>query len=114
MQYRPQIVLVSNGFDGHHLDPISSLQLTAGTYGRIIKTAMELANELCGGRLVVTLEGGYSLDALPRCILSVLSQMTGVRLDVNDPQPTPDARVRTFVDRLLADVKRIQSDYWNL
>ena len=113
-QYRPQIVLVSNGFDGHHLDPISSLQLTAITYGRVIKTAMELASELCGGKLVVTLEGGYSLDALPRCILSVLSQMTGINLDVNDPQPTPDERVKSYVDRLLIEVKRIQSNYWDL
>jgi acetoin utilization deacetylase AcuC-like enzyme len=113
-QYRPQIVLVSNGFDGHHLDPISSLQLTAITYGRIIKTAMELASELCGGKLVVTLEGGYSLDALPRCILSVLSQMTGINLDVSDPQPTPDERVRPYVDKLLIDVKKIQSNYWDL
>jgi acetoin utilization deacetylase AcuC-like enzyme len=113
-QYRPQIVLVSNGFDGHHLDPISSLQLTANTYGRIIETAMELASEICGGKLVVTLEGGYSLEALPRCILSVLSRMTGIKLEVNDPQPAPDKRVRGYVDKLLREVKRIQSNYWNL
>jgi acetoin utilization deacetylase AcuC-like enzyme len=113
-QYKPQIILVSNGFDAHHLDPISSLQLTADTYGEIMKTAMKLANELCGDRLVVTLEGGYSLEALPRCILSVLSQLTGVKIEVNDPQPNPDERARSCAEKLIKDVKRIQSNYWNL
>jgi acetoin utilization deacetylase AcuC-like enzyme len=113
-QYKPQIILVSNGFDGHHLDPISSLQLTATTYREIIKTAMELANELCGGRLVVTLEGGYSLEALPHCILGVLSQLTGVKMEVDDPQPNPDERIKGYIEKLLKDVKRIQSNYWSL
>jgi acetoin utilization deacetylase AcuC-like enzyme len=113
-QYKPQIVLVSNGFDAHHLDPISSLQLTAATYREVIKIAMELANGLCEGRLVVTLEGGYSLEALPRCILSVLSQMSGVNIEIDDPQPTPDERVKGYIERLLKEVKRIQSNYWNL
>lgn len=113
-QYKPQIVLVSNGFDAHHLDPISSLQLTAGTYREIMKTAMELAEELCEGKLVVTLEGGYSLEALPRCILSVLSQLTGIKIDVDDPQPNPDERVRNYIEKLIREVKRIQSNYWNL
>jgi acetoin utilization deacetylase AcuC-like enzyme len=113
-QYKPQMVLVSNGFDAHHLDPISSLQLTATTYKEIVKTAMELANELCEGRLVVTLEGGYSLEALPHCILGVLSQLTGVKMQVNDPQPNPDERIKGYIEKLLKDVKRIQSNYWNL
>jgi acetoin utilization deacetylase AcuC-like enzyme len=113
-QYKPQIVLVSNGFDAHHLDPISSLQLTADTYRGIIKTAMELANKMCEGKLVVTLEGGYSLEALPRCILSVLSQLSGIKVEVKDPQPSPDERVNDYVDRLIKEVKRIQSNYWDL
>jgi acetoin utilization deacetylase AcuC-like enzyme len=113
-QYKPQIVLVSNGFDAHHLDPISSLQLTADTYREIIKTAMELAKKMCGGKLVVTLEGGYSLEALPRCILSVLSQLSGIKVEVKDPQPSPDERVNDYVNRLIKEVKRIQSNYWDL
>ncbi|WXG43164.1 MAG: histone deacetylase [Promethearchaeati archaeon SRVP18_Atabeyarchaeia-1] len=113
-EYKPQIVLVSNGFDAHHLDPISSLQLTATTYREIMRVAMDLADELCAGRLVVTLEGGYSLEALPGCILSVLSQLTGIKMEVNDPQPNPDERVKGYVERLLKEVKRIQSSYWDL
>jgi acetoin utilization deacetylase AcuC-like enzyme len=112
-QYKPQIILVSNGFDAHHLDPISSLQLTAGTYREIMKIAMQLANDYCGGKLVVTLEGGYSLEALPRCITSVLSQLSGFDVKVNDPQPSPDERIIDYVNRLIKDVKRIQSKYWN-
>jgi acetoin utilization deacetylase AcuC-like enzyme len=113
-QYKPQMILVSNGFDAHHLDPISSLQLTADTYREVMKIAMRLADNLCGGKLVVTLEGGYSLEALPRCIISVLSQLSDFDIKVNDPQPSPDERVTDYVDKLIADVKRIQSNYWSL
>jgi acetoin utilization deacetylase AcuC-like enzyme len=113
-QYKPQIVLVSNGFDAHHLDPISSLQLTAETYRQIMKTALGLANNLCGGKLVVTLEGGYSLEALPRCILSVLSELSGVKMEISDPLPNSDERVRNYIEKLIRDVKRIQSNYWEL
>jgi acetoin utilization deacetylase AcuC-like enzyme len=113
-QYKPQIILVSNGFDGHNLDPISSLSLTAATYGEIVRTAIQLADELSGGKLIVTLEGGYSLEALPRCILSVLSQMSRVNIDVKDPQPNSDERVKDYVEKLIREVKRIQSNYWNL
>jgi acetoin utilization deacetylase AcuC-like enzyme len=90
------------------------MQLTANTYREIIKTAMELSSELCGGRIVVTLEGGYSLEALPRCILSVLSQLAGVKMEVNDPQPNHDERIKGYMEKLLKEVKRIQSNYWDL
>jgi acetoin utilization deacetylase AcuC-like enzyme len=113
-QYKPQVILVSNGFDAHHLDPISSLQLTAGTYGEITRTAMKLANELCQDKLIVTLEGGYSLEALPRCILSVLSQLTGVKIEVNDPQPKSDEQAGNYAEKVIRDVKRIQSNYWDV
>jgi acetoin utilization deacetylase AcuC-like enzyme len=113
-QYKPQIVLVSNGFDAHHLDPISSLQLTAETYREIMKTALELANNLCDGKLVVTLEGGYSLEALPRCILGVLSELTGVKMEISDPRPNSDERVTSYIEKLIRDVKRIQSNYWEI
>jgi acetoin utilization deacetylase AcuC-like enzyme len=77
-----------------------------------MKIAMQLADNLCGGKLVVTLEGGYSLEALPRCILSVLSQLSGINIEVTDPQPSPDERVTDYVDKLIREVKRIQSNYW--
>ena len=64
-RYAPDFVLVSLGFDAFWDDPLASLRLSiGGAYTPLLRSALSLARELCGGRLVVALEGGYNLDAL--------------------------------------------------
>ena len=62
--FRPELILVSAGFDAHRDDPIAALELVAGDYEWITTRLTRLAGDLCGGRLVSTLEGGYDLRAL--------------------------------------------------
>ncbi|XP_055959598.1 histone deacetylase 14, chloroplastic isoform X4 [Mercurialis annua] len=63
-RFKPDIILVSAGYDGHVLDPLASLQLTTGTYYMLASNIKQLAKELCGGRCVFFLEGGYNLQSL--------------------------------------------------
>lgn len=63
-QFRPQLILVSAGFDGHRADPLATMELEAGDFGWLTGRLAELADEHARGRLVSTLEGGYDLDAL--------------------------------------------------
>lgn len=65
---RPQLLLVSAGFDSHHLDPIGSLGLETEDFGPLTEIAVEVANEFCHGKLVSLLEGGYNIDVLPDCV----------------------------------------------
>jgi acetoin utilization deacetylase AcuC-like enzyme len=65
--FRPELVLVSAGFDGHRLDPLAGLNLEAGDFAWLTLELMEIANRHAQGRLVSTLEGGYSLTALRDC-----------------------------------------------
>ena len=65
--FRPQLVLVSAGFDGHHADPLANLELHGEDYAWISAQLVELARAHAGGRLVSTLEGGYALPALGAC-----------------------------------------------
>jgi acetoin utilization deacetylase AcuC-like enzyme len=62
--FRPDIILVSAGFDAHEADPLASLRLTEADFGWITERLVEAATRLCSGRLVSTLEGGYDLGAL--------------------------------------------------
>jgi acetoin utilization deacetylase AcuC-like enzyme len=62
--FRPDLVLVSAGFDGHLRDPLGQLQLQDDDYGWITTELREIAERLCDGRIVSLLEGGYDLDAL--------------------------------------------------
>ena len=63
-EFAPQLILVSAGFDGHRLDPLADLNLGAPDYRWITLELVALADKHAQGRLVSTLEGGYSLTAL--------------------------------------------------
>jgi acetoin utilization deacetylase AcuC-like enzyme len=62
--HNPEMILISAGFDAHARDPLANLQLTEDDYAWATARLCELADRLCGGRIVSTLEGGYDLTAL--------------------------------------------------
>lgn len=65
--FRPQLVLISAGFDGHRRDPLAGLQLEAEDYAHLTARLVALADRHCDGRVVSMLEGGYDLEALAEC-----------------------------------------------
>lgn len=58
--YRPELILVSAGFDAHESDPLGSMSLTTSGFGKMCGVVKSLAKELCGGKMVLFLEGGYN------------------------------------------------------
>jgi acetoin utilization deacetylase AcuC-like enzyme len=70
--FRPQLLLVSAGFDGHRLDPLADLALEADDYRWLSAELAALAARHAGGRVVSMLEGGYSLAALRACSVAHL------------------------------------------
>ena len=62
--FRPELILVSAGFDAHRKDPLAELMLETGDFAWVTERLCDLADELCEGRLVSSLEGGYDLNAL--------------------------------------------------
>ncbi len=66
--HRPQLILVSAGFDAHRLDPLAELNLDENDYRWVTRMVVEAANATADGRVVSTLEGGYDLDALARSV----------------------------------------------
>jgi acetoin utilization deacetylase AcuC-like enzyme len=65
--FRPQLLLISAGFDAHARDPLAQLQLAPGDYAWITQRLCELADRHAEGRIVSALEGGYDLIALGEC-----------------------------------------------
>ena len=66
VEFRPEFLLVSAGFDAHEDDPLAALRFHEDDYAWATKQVRKIADDSCGGRLVSTLEGGYDLDALGR------------------------------------------------
>jgi acetoin utilization deacetylase AcuC-like enzyme len=65
-RYQPQLLMISSGFDAHAADPLGQLEVTESGFRRMTDLVVELAVEVCDGRIVSFLEGGYDLAALGR------------------------------------------------
>ena len=71
--FKPDLLLISAGFDAHELDPLGQLRMTTEGFGRLTKTLIDLANEVCEGRAVLVTEGGYDLKALSDSLKAVIA-----------------------------------------
>jgi len=86
-QHKPQMIMVSYGFDPHWLDPLGQLMLTAHGYGMLIAKLCSWTDTHCSGKICLFLEGGYDLNAANACSLSVVNAMLGKPWE--DPYPCP-------------------------
>ncbi len=66
--HRPDLIVISAGFDAHRADPLGNLNLIDDDYGWVTRKLIDVARERCGGRIVSLLEGGYDLAALARSV----------------------------------------------
>ncbi len=76
-RHRPQLLLVSAGFDAHAHDPLGGLMLTEDDFRWVTSLIVDLANQHTNGRLISTLEGGYNLKALARSTAAHLEAILG-------------------------------------
>jgi len=119
-EFQPEFIAISAGQDNHFTDPITDLALTARGYGEMMRKAVKLA-ELCEGRLVAILEGGYSVEgALPYTNLAIIAAMAGLDLKyIREPKNYMEILkwrrrdVKDEVKRNIEKVKSIHSKYWN-
>ena len=65
--WRPDLIILSAGFDAHERDPLATLQVRTADFSWLSRALVELADAVCGGRVVSLLEGGYDLAALGEC-----------------------------------------------
>jgi acetoin utilization deacetylase AcuC-like enzyme len=67
-RFKPELLLVSAGFDAHHDDPLADIELVEDDYRWITEELVAIAKAFCKGRLISALEGGYNLEALARSV----------------------------------------------
>ena len=78
-QFKPQVMLVSAGFDAHERDPIANMRLTTEAFGAMTMELREVAEEYCEGRMMLVTEGGYDLRALAASLDAVVQTLAGPR-----------------------------------
>lgn len=84
-RFAPELIIVSAGYDAHWRDPLANECLGIGGFRDLQRCVTGLADELCDGRLVLALEGGYDLEVLPHAILSSLRLLENVDAEISDP-----------------------------
>ncbi len=97
LEFRPEILLVSAGFDAHARDPLASMQVTRRGFRGFTATLRAVAEEACEGRILLTLEGGYDADALGESVAEVIEAL-GEKEGRPGDFPPVSTRGRRLVD----------------
>jgi acetoin utilization deacetylase AcuC-like enzyme len=107
-QFKPDLILVSAGFDTYYEDPLGAMLVTPKGFARMTRILMELAQEVCKGRLLLALEGGYHLEGLYLSVLAVLKELQEESILSSQeqlPDPRPDLPI-------VQKVWSIQKNFW--
>ena len=75
LEYQPQLILVSAGFDIHYDDPLGGMEVTEKGFSRMTQILMEIAETTAQGKLAITLEGGYDVSGQSRSVKAVLKEL---------------------------------------
>lgn len=105
IEFAPELVMVSAGFDAHQDDPLGGMNVTADGFASMTDEILRLARSTCEGKAVFALEGGYDLAALEKSIVSVLAVMSGER-------PTPVTGLDGVAEDFVRDVRKAHQAYW--
>ena len=105
-RFKPELIIVSAGFDAHWLDPIAGMRLTLTGYAHLTRELIKMADRLCGGKIVFAMEGGYNLDALSHGMANIAYALLGEET-ISDPLGLPKDSREPDVKPLIAQIKQI-------
>ncbi|MGD9001518.1 MAG: histone deacetylase [Anaerolineae bacterium] len=104
-RFNPDLVLVSAGYDGHWTDPLAHMNLSLTGYAHVQRELVRMADQLCEGRIVFTLEGGYQLEALAYGVSNACHALLGEDTVVDPLGPSP--RLERSLGTLIEDLQRL-------
>lgn len=113
--YKPDLIIVPSGFDAGAWDPLGRQMMTSIGYRSLTKKIMEVADEVCNGRIVMCHEGGYNAPTVPFFGLAVMETLSGISTGIEDPflemhcglggqtlQPHQDALIKKAIELIIA------------
>ncbi len=109
-RFRPQAIVVACGYDASLFDPLGRMACSADTFRQMTARIKDLAARLCGGKLLLVHEGGYSEAYVPFCGHATIAELAGSATDAPDPlaatmdRRQPNARANAFYDGLIDEM----------
>lgn len=112
LEYRPELVLLSAGFDIYFQDPLGGMKVTPKGFACLVRILLDIAEACCQGRFAVTLEGGYHIGGLTSSAKTVLNEMCG-DTRVNPGELAGMAKeANPMIDQTIKNVINQISPYW--
>jgi acetoin utilization deacetylase AcuC-like enzyme len=112
LEYQPQLILISAGFDIHFDDPLGGMKVTERGFARMTQILMEIAETAAQGRLIITLEGGYDVNGQRRSVKAVLKELAQVSPINKEELLEMEKKDYPRIEPLLRQIKEIQKKYW--
>jgi len=112
LQFNPDFVLCSVGFDIYLDDPLGGMSVSPDGFSGLTRVLMDIARESCDGKLVLTLEGGYNLEGLRHSVKAVLKELRG-ESTIGDRDWSGQEDQRKLAP-VLEKAKSIQGKYWKI
>jgi acetoin utilization deacetylase AcuC-like enzyme len=84
-RFKPELIVIASGLDAAGTDPLGRMMLHSECYRRLTHLILEVSADLCGGRVVLSHEGGYSAVYVPFCGLAIMEELSGNRTRIVDP-----------------------------
>ncbi len=113
-EYKPQFILVSAGFDTHYSDPVGNLSLSSTAIQQIHQNIARLATQLCQGKLVSVLEGGYNRRFIGKLAASAIATIGRIPYTAPDKVPPTNAKTALQATRVIKEVKNAQKAFWKI
>jgi len=114
-EFEPEIIVGNGGSDPHFADSLGNLMLTTKGFFRLSRLLVEVADKLCGGKLILMVGSGYNPAVLPACWYSLVAGVAGLEaVNVGEPYTPPieSPHCRRTVQKTLEELKHILSRYW--
>jgi acetoin utilization deacetylase AcuC-like enzyme len=102
--YNPDFILVSVGYDGHFMDPLTNLGLTTTGFAMMNSRLKQMAISCADGRLVCFLEGGYNLDVMGKCSLNLLQELAGMNVTSYDDKYKESDIASQYTEKLIEKI----------
>jgi acetoin utilization deacetylase AcuC-like enzyme len=110
-RFKPDVIVVACGFDAVALDPLGRMLASAATFAEMTAMTMALADDLCGGRLMLAHEGGYSEICVPFCGHAVLEKLSSSDVHAADPMADtfakrqPSASFQNYLSGVIGELE---------
>lgn len=103
-QFKPDLIIMTTGFDSHHSDLLGGLHFTADFFGKILKAYQDIQP-----KIVCTLEGGYNKEWIGKCFTSQIAQLMHEKIEVKDKISS-----KSDVTKIIKEIKENIGKYWDI